>query len=281
MAAAHLKDHYDRLWSDPAAQRDPGRLASHRRRRSPRPAGPAVGGGQARARHQRTVGPGDPGRDRAAGAAAPGRTRGGGRRRTARHPAGDRARDGERGPRRWPPGPRGRGPERGRGDDRGRTGDRPAPVDIRHASKIDRVRVAGGRSTSSPAATTGGAPAVRAADWAGVAMRVLVTGASGMLGAGRRPALAGAATRSPCCNAGPPGGPPEVLADIADREAVPRRSQGRTPWSTWPPRWTITGALDGTTCGPTSGYRQGARGMPDGRRTPPGSGLVAVGRPPR
>ena len=72
-------------------------------------------------------------------------------------------------------------------------------------------------------------------------VRVLVTGASGMLGRGVAPRpCSSAATTSPCCSAGRPGC---ALPRGARRRRRPGRgragpSRGRTPSCTWPPRST-------------------------------------------
>ena len=143
------------------------------------------------------------------------------------------------------------------------------PVDIRHDSKIDRApgRAAGPAACSSGAA---GRPAVK----------VLVTGASGMLGGGDR-AGAGRPRRPGDRAAAPPG------RARAARGAGRRRRSGRGPAGRGrpgrggPPR--RQGQRHRRVAGLPAGQHRWAPGrrrrLPDGRRAAAGARVVAVGGP--
>ena len=180
--AAHVKDRYDRLWATEQRERARPRLAPHRRRRAPGRRRPAVGRGPAGARDHHRRRAGHPGRRRAAGRGpAPRSTAAARRRRRAgRHPAG-RGRRRDRAParagtggRRW------RSPTWPTRSARGRGPVAAVLVDAvaagRHPARL-QGRPRRGRPLGRPACS----PA-RAAS--GDRVRVLVTGASGMLGRG-------------------------------------------------------------------------------------------------
>ena len=97
------------------------------------------------------------------------------------------------------------------------------PVDIRHASKIDRARVA----RWAEYVLAGRRPAGRGQrDRAG--LRILVTGGRSLLGAGVARRLAGRGDHVTVLQRRAAGlGLPEVLADLADREAVQRAVAGQ------------------------------------------------------
>ena len=105
------------------------------------------------------------------------------------------------------------------------------PTDIRHASKIDRTA----RRRMGRSALAGSRSAVR----------VLVTGASGLLGAATARALAerGDAV-SPCCSAGRPGlGCRRSWPTSPTTEPSRAAAAVTMRWSTWPPRSDVTGPL--------------------------------------
>ena len=252
--AAHVKDRYDPLWATEQAQPRDARLAPHRRRRPPRRRRPAVGRGPAGARRHHGRRAGHPGRRRAAGRGASPASRrppssASGRPAPSRSwssscPTGTGA---PRRPRRRRPGRRG---ARGRRACRSRPCSSPQalPVDIRHDSKIDRAAVARW------------AARVLAGGRVGPPVRVLVTGASGMLGRGVAPRPGRPRRRRHRAAAAP--APGCALPRGARRRRRPGRrgrgpSPGRTPSSTWPPRSTssapwadyVRANVDGTRIG--------------------------------
>ena len=278
VAAAHVKQRYDRLWAtEQASSAQPG-LAPDRRRRSPRHSRPAVGRGPAGARDQRARRAGHPGRGRA------GRSRAATRWRWPPWSA-----SGPPGPSRWWPW-WSRRPGRGRP---GRWPRRPWRPAVRAAAApIPLAAVLDQSGGCPPTSGTlqdrpgrrgplGRSGAGRPA--AGPAVKVLVTGASGMLGAATARALAARGDRVTVLQRRPAGlGLPEVLADVADAERGPAAQwPARTPWCTWPPRSTSpdrgrsTRAPTSPAPGPWSPACRAA-----GRR-PAGARVLALGRPRR
>src|SRR4051794_30098644 len=200
-------------------------MASHRRRGAPRRPREVVGRGTAGARHQHADGRGHPGRDRAADRADrrrglggggrggpsgyPSRRRRGGPRLTAPAPP---SRDGP-GTRGWCP--RGRGSYRGRDGGRGSAGRRPA-ADGRPARVEDRPARGGSTRQSGPRRHE--TPE----------MRVLVTGATGMLGRATTTTLMSRGDEVTVLQRGRSGlDCREVRGDLADATAVRRAVLGQ------------------------------------------------------
>ena len=145
---------------------------------------------------------------------------------------------------------------------------RDLPTDIRHNSKIDRAAV--GPVGRPHPVRSAGRPVVK----------VLVTGASGMLGSATARALAARGDQVTVLQRRPAGlGLPEVLADVADPAAVRRAVAGQDAVVHLAAKVNITGAVAGLPAGQHPGHRRRGRRLPGGRRAATGARLLAVGRP--
>ena len=114
----------------------------------------------------------------------------------------------------------------------------------------------------------------------GPVVKVLVTGASGLLGAGTARALAARGDQVTVLQRRPAGlGLPEVLADVADLAAVRRAAAGQDAVVHLAAKVNISGRLARLPAvqHPRHGGRR--RRLPGGRRASTGARLVAVGRP--